>query len=156
MNIITLQHHIDIDAAAGRVWSVLADYSLDPSWRTGVVSMEATPPGLVEVGTKTVEHLRLGGRTWRNDGVITEVEAGHRFCWRTTAGADARGSRTVERAGDERCIARLELIVVPRGAERLMAPALGRMLDRNLRGDLRRLRDLVEQRATTPLRTRVS
>ncbi len=115
--------------------------NLDPEWRTGVLSMVATPHGAVEVGTRTVEQLRLAGKTWRNDGEVLAVDPGRSFRWRTTEGADAHGGR---------CVVRMELHVEPHGAERLMAPLLRRMLDRNLRGDLERLRALAQARAAQP------
>ena len=139
MNTIDLTHDICIAQPAEQVWSVIADYSRDTEWRTGVTEMVPSPPGPVLVGTTTAETLRLGGKTWHNDGEVTAVVPGQRFAWRTTTGADAHGSRAVEALGDSECRVRLDLHVRPRGFERLLAPMLRRMLDRNLRVDLERL-----------------
>jgi uncharacterized membrane protein len=98
-----------------------------------------------------VEELRLAGKTWRNEGEVLEVEPGRRLRWRTVEGADAHGLRAVEALGADRSLARLELVVQPHGAEVLMVPMLRRMLDRNLRGDLVRLRELVKARTATAL-----
>ena len=143
MTTIEMQATAEIDRPAAEVWQVLADYARDPEWRTGVRSMVPTPPGEAQVGTTTTEVLRLGGRTWRNDGEVTAVDAGRRFTWRTTVGADADGARAVSPTSDGSCLVSLELRVRPHGAERLMAPLLRRMLQKNLHRDLSRLRELV-------------
>jgi uncharacterized membrane protein len=149
---IELHHEIEIDAPARRAWALLADYALDPEWRAGVVSMEPTPPGPVGVGTTTAEVLRFAGRTMRNEGVVVAVDDGRRFEWRTTAGAaDADGAREVEALDADRCRVRLELTVRPHGVDRALAPVTRRVLDRNLRADLRRLRALVAARAAVEM-----
>lgn len=130
-------------AEAARVWSVLADYGQDPHWRTGVVAMTASTPGFVSPGTTTREELRLGGRTWINEGVIDEVDPGRLLRWHTVRGADAAGTRRVEPSGTGSCRVTLELEVRPHGLERLMAPVLKRVLVRNLRRDLERLETVV-------------
>jgi uncharacterized membrane protein len=144
---IDLSSTIDVDASPDAVWAILADYRRDPGWRTGVVSMTASTPGTAVDGTRTEEVLRFGGRTLRNDGVVTAVEPGRRLEWRTTAGADAAGSRLVEDLGGGRSRVTLELWVTPHGWERLAAPVLGRLLAANLRRDLARLRGLLNDRA---------
>jgi uncharacterized membrane protein len=135
---------IEIDRPAAEVWGVLADYARDAEWRTGVVAMVPSPAGLVREGTITTEDLRLGGRRYHSDGVVTAVEPGVGFTWRTTAGADASGSRRVEALGPARCRVRLELTVRPSGFERLLRPVLAPMLRANLRADAAHLRTLVE------------
>jgi uncharacterized protein YndB with AHSA1/START domain len=136
---ITITSEHAIDAPADTVWRVIADYARDPEWRTGVISMVPSPTGTVRVGTTTVEHLRLAGREIRTEGEVTDVVEGRWFSWRTTAGAEARGSRTVEALGPDRCRLRLELTVTPHGVERVLAPVLRRMLQRNLGHDLDQL-----------------
>jgi uncharacterized membrane protein len=139
-----LAHERTIDAPADHVWTLMADYTQDSTWRTGVVSMTVTPPGLATVGALTAEELRFAGRTWRNEGIVTEVDAGQRFSWRTTSGADAAGARSVEALDERRCRARLELTVTPHGVERLVRRVLARMLQRNLVRDLDALAARVE------------
>lgn len=150
MREIQLSEHIEIDRPAAEAWAVVADYRRDPEWRTGVVTMAPEPVDLVAVGTTTAEELRMARRTWHNDGVVTAVEPGVRFAWRTTEGADASGSREVEGLGRDRCRVRLTMVVRPHGPERLLRPVLARMLRTNLRGDLERLRTLVRTAAASP------
>ena len=132
-----------IPRPAAEVWAILADYACDPDWRAGVETMAPSTTGPATVGTTTDEVLHLGGRTYRNGGVVTAVEPGHRLEWRTTSGADADGARTVVPVADERCEVTLDLQVRPHGVERLLQPILIPMLRRGLRRDLRRLAALV-------------
>ena len=133
----------DIGLPAEVVWSVLADYHNDPFWRRGVTRMESSARGSVATGMTTVEDMRLAGRGYRNLGVVTGVDPGVRFTWRTTDGAQANGARSVEVHSDVSCVVRLELHVRVPGAQRLATPLLGMMLRRNLIGDLKRLHLLV-------------
>ena len=126
----------EIDAPATAVWAVLSDYSRDAEWRADVLEMRAEPAGPIAVGVVTHEVMRVGGRTYRNTGVVERVEPGRRLDWRTTAGADAHGSRTVEPLGEGRCRVTMALHVVPHGVNRLLAPVLRPMLAKGLRRDL--------------------
>jgi uncharacterized protein YndB with AHSA1/START domain len=141
----TFTQHVDIDRPAGEVWAIVADYDLDPSWRAGVETMTPRPPGPVRTGTTTHEVLRFGGRTYRTDGIVTAVEPGHRFTWE--AGI-ARGARRVTPAGPAACRVDLDLELEVRGAQRLLAPLLARLMRRTLAGDTARLRELAMARAT--------
>lgn len=147
---IEAQASVEIGVEAAAAWVVVANYRLDPLWRNGVLEMTPSPDGLVRPGTTTVERMRLAGRTMRNDGVVRLVDPGASFEWRTTAGAEAEGSRTVVALGAGRCRVTLVLRVTPRGLSVLAAPALGPMLRRGLRADAVRLARLVEGRERQP------
>ena len=141
----TITARTTIPRPAESVWAVVADYGRDPEWRAGVETMDPDPTGEVRVGTTTAEILHLAGRTYHNDGVVTEVEPGVRFAWQTLAGADADGSRTVRPLGKGRCEVTLVLTVRPRGLERLLQPVLVPMLRRGQRADLARLARLLAE-----------
>ena len=147
MSTITLIHETDIDAPAAVAWRVVADYTRDVDWRSGVLAMVPTPTGLVQVGTTTAEDMKVAGRTYRNNGEVVAVDPGSRFEWRTTAGAIAHGSRQVTSTDLDRCRVRLELHVTPTGLNRLFAPVLEKVLDKGWAGDIERLRHLVEAEA---------
>ncbi len=140
----------EIDRPATTVWAVMSDYRLDPHWRRGVQAMDPDPRGHVVEGTTTHEVLLLGGRTYRSDGVVDSVEPDRSFAWHTTSGAEASGTRTVEELSDGRCRVVLELRVVPKPSERLLAPILRRVLAKNLRGDLARLAQRIDELAAAP------
>ena len=140
---------IDIESPAATVWSIVSDYRSDPLWRRGVETMTPDPFGPVVAGTTTREVLRLGGRTYRSDGVVETFEPGRSFTWRTVSGATAFGSRRVDEIDPDRCRVVLELNVVPRSSERLMVPILRRVLARTLRADLKRLAKRIDVLAVT-------
>lgn len=143
---IDLTTSVDVDVPAAEAWAVVADYAHDVHWRGGVVAMVPEPPGPVVRGTTTHEEMTFGGRTIRNDGVVIAVEAGRSFSWRTTAGADADGSRTVVPLGDDRCRVTLSLRVRPHGVERLLVPLYRRILAKGLASDAATLRAALERR----------
>lgn len=148
---LDLEATAELAAPAHEAWAVIADYARDPEWRTGVLEMTPRPAGLARVGTTTAETMQLGGRTYRNDGEVVAADDGVSFAWRTTEGAEAWGSRRVEPVGPDHCRVRLQLHVVPHGAERLLAPILRRMLARNLRADLDRLASLLDAPVDEPV-----
>ena len=146
--LIDLTAEVDIAVPAETVWAAIADYRSDVQWRRGVRRMEPTPAGPVMVGTTTDEEMRLGGATYRNLGVVTAVEPGRSFAWRTTDGAEANGSRTVDALGPESSRLHLTLTVRVTGSQRLIAPLLKMMLRRNVNGDIRRLRAQLQSAPT--------
>jgi hypothetical protein len=143
MRTIELINEIDVDVTPEAAWAVVADYGRDPEWRSGVVTMAPSTPGIVTGGTTTAEEMHLAGRTLRNGGRVTSVGPGLRFTWATTSGSDADGARSVEAAGDGRARVRLELRVRPHGVERLLAPVLRRIVARTVAADAERLRVLL-------------
>jgi uncharacterized membrane protein len=149
-HVLRFTRRIEIDAPPAMVWSIAADYGRDPQWRRGVSTMAPTPAGLVRPGTTTAEVLRLGGRTYRSAGVVTEVDEGRRFAWHTTSGASARGSRAVRPMPGGGTEVELQLEVDVIGAQVLMKPLLKRLLGNNLTGDVERLRDLVRSERRSP------
>ena len=148
MGDITIIETIAVDCPAHHAWAVVADYGRDPAWRRGVATMAPRPTGPVGVGTTTAEELRFAGQIRRNAGEVTAVDPGRSFRWRTVEGDDATGSRTVEPVDADHCRVTLELVVRPHGVEAFLAPVLGPMLRRTVRGDLTRLRELVQAAAT--------
>src|SRR4051812_17984088 len=100
---------VTIDRAAPSVWALVADYRNDPRWRRGVSKMQPSPAGPVAVGTTTDEAMRLAGKKFLNLGLVTAVQPGTHFEWRTTSGADANGSRTVTAVAEDRCTVRLAI-----------------------------------------------
>jgi len=139
-----------VDRPASAAWQVLADYRYDPMWRTGVRTMNQQPPGLVTVGTTTLEILRFAGRTYRIPGEVIAVEPEQSIQW---AASKATGGRYVDTIDDTSCRIRLELNIQIRGFERLLAPLLIRMMNRTLDTDIDRLASLLHANTPDPTPT---
>jgi uncharacterized membrane protein len=114
-----------VDRFAADVWALVANYDRDPEWRAGVTTMAPIPSGPATPTTITSEVMRIGGRSYRNGGEVTNLDPGARFTWRTTPGADADadGSRSVEPLGPGRCRVRLEVRVAPGARPAATRPA---------------------------------
>lgn len=149
MSAIVLTRSTRVDVPAADAWALVSDYTRDPAWRTGVQAMTVSPSGPLVEGATTDEQLRLVGKTYRNLAVITAVDPGAWFSWRTTEGAEANGSRRVEPLGPSSCVVRLALEATPHGFDRLTAPILRRLLARNLERDLATLRRMLERSTST-------
>jgi uncharacterized membrane protein len=144
---ITVRAETEVHAPAERVWAVLGDYRRDPDWRAGVTTMDPVPAEPAAPGQTTDERMRFAGRDYRNGGRVEAVGPGRELRWRTTSGVDADGTRAVDELPGGRSRVRVETRVRPQGVDRLFAPVLGPLLRRQLRGDLRRLRELTERAA---------
>ncbi|NIH82197.1 SRPBCC family protein [Amycolatopsis viridis] len=140
---IALRVSGELACSAERAWALVADYGQDPRWRAGVTTMNPQPPGIVTPGTTTEEVLRFGGRTYRSGGLVTSVDPGREFSWRTTSGLRASGGRILEPLDDRRTRLTLHAQVRPPGILRLFEPVLTPLLRRQLLADIGRLTRLV-------------
>jgi len=128
------------------VFAVLSDYQQDPRWRRGILTMDPQPPGPARPGTTTGEVIRSLGITTRTPGRVTAVTDGELLSWRAGgARLAASGTRRAEPAGDgTRVTVTTELRL--RGLWRALQPLLALVYQGQLRGDLARLKTLVERR----------
>jgi hypothetical protein len=137
---------VEIARTEAEVWSVVSDYATDTTWRKGITEMTPDVAGPPAVGTKVREVLQLGGRTFTTDTTVTEVGPGrsYRFAGTGTSGAVAGGRRVV--AGPQRgtSVFTYDVDLEPTALPRLARPVMAWWLERSLRRDLHRLRDLVE------------
>jgi uncharacterized protein YndB with AHSA1/START domain len=137
---------IQVAARPEDVFAVLGDYRQDPRWRRGVVTMRPQPPGPARAGTTTGEVIRFMGITTRTPGQVTAVVPGELLAWRAEgARLAAVGTRRVERAPDGGRVT-LTTEIRLRGAWRAFEPLLTLVYKRQLRGDLTRLKNLIEGR----------
>jgi uncharacterized protein YndB with AHSA1/START domain len=89
---------VDIAASPERVWSVLSEVLLMPSWTDSITSVELDPPGPLAVGSRArIVQPKLSAATW----VVTEVTAVRSFTWVSKAmGADVTASHTITPTSD--------------------------------------------------------
>jgi hypothetical protein len=143
---IHIEESMTIARSPELVWSAVADYSNDTTWRTGLAHMTPDPPGPPAVGTKVHEALTTGGRSYVADSVVTHVgPMTYRFDGSGTLGKLA-GSRTVVTgASPSEAVFTYQIAITPSGMNRLLRPIIARTARRGLRRDLQRLRDLLER-----------
>jgi hypothetical protein len=144
----TFTHELtmDLPVPADVVWNVVADYARDPDWRRGV-RMRHEPVGLVRDGTRTFEDLKFLGSTHRTLARIDQVIPGHAFRFRSEDGT-VQGYRRVETTAAGCRIVLGISVTVPVGP---MAPIVGWLYRREVRGNLRRLAGLVGAPAGVPI-----
>lgn len=136
---------IDIDRPPEVVFSALTNIGLLPQWQRSVVSAELEgEPG---VGARIRETRKLMGREAKLVSEVTEYDAPHRFSLRTIEGPILLTvTHLLEPSGGG---TRLEVVgeANPTGVMRF---APGRMMQKSaeseFRGDLERLKALLEQR----------
>jgi len=88
-----IETSVDIAASPERVWSVLSDVRLMPTWTDSMTSVELDPPGPLAVGARARIHQpKLSPATW----VVSECTSVRSFAWRTTAmGATVTAFHTI-------------------------------------------------------------
>jgi len=89
---------IDIAASPERVWSVMSEVLLMPSWSDSMTSVELDPPGALAVGSRArIVQPKLSAATW----VVTELTPVRSFSWVSKAmGADLTASHTITPTSD--------------------------------------------------------
>ena len=145
MGSIVQSNTIEIDRTPDEVWAAVSDYGMDVVWRKGITEMTPDVAGAPRVGTRVVEVLELGGRTYTTNTAVTETgPMSYRFAGTGDSG-EVRGGRTVRPGsspGSSTFTYDVEL--EPAGIPRVLRPILARFLDRGMRRDLRTLRNLLE------------
>ena len=144
---IHVEESVTIACAPDVVWSAVADYGTDVKWRKGLTDMTPDPPGPPAVGTKVHEVLETGGRSYVADSTVTQVGAmTYRFEGSGTLGRLAGRRTVVAGASPSEAVFTYEIEITPSGMNRLLRPIIAGTARRGLKGDLTRLRDLLEHR----------
>ena len=125
-------------------FALLSDYDRDTAWRGGVVAMRLTTPGPVVVGSETAETIALLGKRITTNARIVAREAGRMIAFASLDGpVPVHGHRAVESTPDGALVT-YYLAAEPTGLYRLFAPLLIGAMRRQARGDLHRLKALLE------------
>ena len=132
---MTLEDSIHVDRSPEVVYAVVRDLARAPEWQESLESVD------VEAGT---EVRRFGGRRTKASFFVLEDDPPRRFAIRSAGGpAEARAEFDLEPDGDgTRVVFTVELRL--RGAARLASGVVKAAAQREMRGDLERLKEFVE------------
>ena len=107
--------------------------------------------GIEQVKQVDDTHLRwtaeVGGKREEWDAEITEQHPDHRVAWNATSGKGNAGVVTFHRIDDEQTRVMVQMDWEPEGVTEKIGTALG-MDDRRVQGDLKRFKELIEQRGS--------
>ena len=107
-------------------------------------------------GVKEVQQLddkrlhwraEIAGKDVEWDALITEQEPDMRIAWRNVDGAENAGVVTFHHIAENECRVMLQMDVEPHGLAETVGDKLG-FLDRQVKGDLDRFKELVEKQGT--------
>ena len=128
------------------MWDVIANYANDLHWRAGLLKMSPDPAGLPRNGTRVHEELRMAGRTYVNDVVVSDVVDGvsYRFAGSGTSGDVQGGRRVSPTENPNEATFTYEIDLVLRGATRLIKPLVAATMGASLRKDLATLKNMIE------------
>ena len=128
----------------------VAGYATDPAndtaWIGGIVEAELLTAPPVGVGTKVRRVAKFLGRRMEYTPEVVEYEQNSRLVMRTDSPFDMTIAYKFEDASSG-TLTRIHIQGGGGGFYRLAEPLLARMVKRNIAGDLRRLKKLVETRA---------
>ena len=135
---------IDIDRPPEDVFAALTDIGRLPEWQSSVVSAELEGP--LGVGARLRETRKMMGREGKLVSEVTEYDPPHRFSVHAIEGPiPMTVTHTLEPSGGG---TRLEVVgeATPKGVMRLAAGKMQKAAESEFRGDLQRLKSLLEQR----------
>ncbi len=149
---IRVEESVRISRPPAEVWDVVADYGFDIKWRKGLTEMTPDPPGPPAAGTKVHEVVHNSGRDYVADTVVTEIEAGtsYRFSGGGTIGEVAGGRSVRPDPSGSGAVFTYTIELGPKGGMRLLGPVLGPMVRSNLKKDLTRLKELLDDSPPPP------
>lgn len=135
---------IDIECSHEEVFAFAGDYSKDPAWRSGVVSMDYETSGPPTFRLRTKEHTRSLGLSTTTVAEVIEYSPTHTSFRSISGPVPCYGSREFSEcpAGTRFTYT---LILDSSGFKRLMDPILGAFLGWQLIWDLRRLKRQLEE-----------
>lgn len=142
---IEVTSSVDIDRPADEVFAYLADWTNNPTWQQGMRSCVTTSEGPVGVGSTYRQEASMLGRAITSDFEVVAYEPDRVIRITTTSGSfPITVERRVEPRGAGACTASAHVQGDPSGFFALATPVLRRMVDRSVRGDYRRLKQVLE------------
>lgn len=141
---INIDKSIHINKNCEKVFDFAADYRNDIKWRSNVRDMQLLPSGQIKRGVKTRELLNFMGKNYLT---IAEV-VDYKYCSITSFKGENNTSFVTGfrefLPNDNGTIFRYSLQLSPKGFMKILAPILGRALNKQIKKDLNKLKQILE------------
>ena len=135
----TIEQHIDVDVPVRAAYDPWTQFEAFPQFMEGIESVTQVDD----------THLRwvaeVGGARREWDAEITEQHPDHRVAWRSTDGKTNAGVVTFHRLEDAKTRVAVQMDYDPEGITEKAGSMLG-FDDRRVKGDMKRFKELIEQR----------
>ena len=139
-----LSASVYIERPPAEVFDFVMDVPHDAQWRTGVVEAAYTTDPPHGVGSTGFDRVEANGRSMAANWAVFEFEPGSHARWNLTSGPIRGTGGYVCEPKDSGTRFTLEARVRPTGVYALMGPVFGLIGRRQNRGDVQRLKQLLE------------
>jgi uncharacterized membrane protein len=141
---IEVTSSVDLQRPSAEVFAFVADAGNNPLWQQGMRSCRWTTDPPIRIGSSYVQRASFLGKSVDSTFEVIDLRPGHSITIRTTESTfPIQVTRAVEELDPEHC--RVTAIVRgdPSGMFRIATPMLRAMVQRSVRADYRRLRELL-------------
>ena len=139
--------HISAETTIGRPRAEVAAFVMDPAndtaWIGGITESRSVTEGPIGVGSKVARTAKFLGRELNYVNEVTSIEEGRLLAMKAGRPFPMEVRYEFEDSG-EGTLARVRVSGEGSGFFRVAAPLLAPMVRRNMSGDLRRLKSLLE------------
>jgi uncharacterized membrane protein len=135
----TIEQSIEVEAPLRAVYDQWTQFEEFPRFMDGVEEVRQLDD------THVHWVAAFGGSRHEWDAEITEQKPDERVAWRNTDGKDNAGVVTFHRLDDTHTRVMVQMDFVPEGIKEKLGDAVGAP-DRRVQGDLRRFKELIEER----------
>jgi uncharacterized membrane protein len=135
----TITESVDVEVPVSTAYNQWTQFETFPSFMEGVEEVQ-------QIGD-TLTHWRtsIGGVTREFDAAITEQHPDERVAWKSVSGPVHAGVVTFHRLDDATTRVTAQMEIDPEGFVEKAADKIG-VLDRRVKGDMRRFKDFIEHR----------
>jgi uncharacterized membrane protein len=134
-----IEKSIDVDVPVRTAYNQWTQFEEFPRFMEGVEAVRQVDD------THTHWRTKVAGKAKEFDAVITEQTPDQRIAWTSEGGPEHAGVVTFHRIDDGRTRVMLQMDYEPEGLAEKAGDALG-LVERRVRGDLQRFKELIESR----------
>ena len=147
LEVAAVENAIDIAAPAEEIFDLIVDVRNEPRWNPQMLRAQMVTPEPVAAGTT----FRVTFGRGMGEALIEDTRIDRPRSWTAISRSRALDAQTEGQIHDisGRCEVFLRTQLRPHGFLRLLTPALGWWMQRTLDQDLRRVKTLVEHKAST-------